>query len=106
MGSGNRAGNRKAKACVRADDLQIPLVLGRVRRAADPAAGLCRVVHLDDGNGVGADEAERNDRGLHRVAHSVCNQIVDCAREPAPVRPDVDGFIRKRQRKRVLAGLT
>ena len=40
------------------------------------------------------------------MAHSVCNQIVDRTRESAPVRPDVDGFIRKRQRKRVLAGLT
>ena len=106
VGSGDRAGNRKAEACVRADDLQIPLILGRVRRAADPAAGLCRVVHLDDGNGSGTDETEGNDRGLRRVAHSVCNQIVNRAREPAPVRPDVDGFIRKRQRKRVLAGLT
>ena len=106
MGPGDRTGDRKAEACVRADDLQVPLLLGRVRRAADPAAGLRRVVHLDDGNGSGTDETEGNDRGLRRVAHSVCNQIVDCAREPSPVRPDVDGFIRKRQRKRMIAGLT
>ena len=36
VGSGDRAGDRKAEACVRADDLQVPLLLGRVRRAADP----------------------------------------------------------------------
>ncbi len=102
--AGNRARDGKAEAGVGVDGLHLAARLRKVHSASETVARRRRVVDFNDGDGGGGKKRKGNFGSLLRVAHGAGNQIVNRARQPVAVRPDVNGLVRQMQRDGAPAG--